>query len=895
MHELVTSREDEAHSDLLPPRELFQDLLEAAPDAMTVVNSEGFIRFVNAQTERLFGYKREELLGKPLETLVPHRFRELHLKQRRNFINNPKVRPMGIGLELFGLKADGSEIQVEISLSPLRTRSGLLIISAIRDVTQRKEIEKSLKETDERFRLLVEGVRDYAIIMLDPQGHVMSWNEGAKRLQGYRADEILGKHISAFYTPEDVKEGKPFQHLETARKKGVCESEFRRVRKDGSVFWGHSVLRALKDGAGNLEGFSKITKDISERIRQQEEIKSLSKFPLERRAPVLRVTLDGIILYANPASEALFETWKSKERLPESLRSLLPQVLRSGAPKDTEFLLLDGRTYLLDIVPIVDEGYLNIYAADVTRRVQAENALSALNKDLEERIEERTKELNRANLNFKELVEHIREVFYLFDPKEKRFRYLSPVFEEIWSRSPQSVFDDSTLFYSAIHPEDRAKVEAAVDRQTKGENTIEEYRLLRADGSTVWILDHSFPILTENGEVQQVAGIAEDITDRKQAEMRLLESEGRFRVMADSSPVLLWVSGKDSLCDFFNQQWLEFTGKTMQEEVGVGWAEGVHPEDLQNALDVYMRAFNGRKPFEMVYRLRRWDGEYRWLLDHGVPRFGAGGVFEGFIGSCIDITDRKNTEDELKKMAERLTRSNEELERYAYIASHDLQEPIRTIINFTQLLSRRHGSELSVEAREYMGFILSNGNRMTQLIRDLLSYARVDKRVEKFREVDAFEVLKAVQDDLKGLIAESKALIIAGSLPRVLGDKVRLHQVFLNLLANALKFRKSEPPVIHISAERDGEYWKFAVQDNGIGIDMANAERLFQAFNRLHTRSEYPGSGIGLAVCKKMIDLHKGRIWVESEVEKGTTFYFTLLASSPSEDKCAEVRHAGHP
>jgi PAS domain S-box-containing protein len=383
---------------------------------------------------------------------------------------------------------------------------------------------------------------------------------------------------------------------------------------------------------------------------------------------------------------------------------------------------------------------------------------------------------------------------------------------------------------------------------------------------------------TTHDEIGQLAAelnkMAEALTEQ-QTDLRL-HAEQFFNLTPD---MLCTVNASGRLLDL-NPAWEHTLGYTRDELKGYLLTNLIHPDDHEITTSALQRVTNdvvGR--FES--RFRHKDGHYCWLAWVVV----VSSQEQLLYAAARDVTERRSAEEKLREQTEELRRSNKELEQFAYVASHDLQEPLRLVTSYVQLLVRRYQGELDQDADEFIGFILEGANRMKSLLSDLLAYSKVGSDGKEFASVTLEETLKRAVDNLQPVIQDSRATVTHDPLPLVTGDDVQMVQLLQNLIENAIKFHGAELPRIHVGVRQMGERWLLFVRDNGIGIDPQFTERVFGIFQRLHITSQYPGTGIGLAICRKIVERHGGRIWVDSEPGKGATFYFTLQpaeAWSPS-------------
>jgi chemotaxis family two-component system sensor kinase Cph1 len=378
-----------------------------------------------------------------------------------------------------------------------------------------------------------------------------------------------------------------------------------------------------------------------------------------------------------------------------------------------------------------------------------------------------------------------------------------------------------------------------------------------------------------DGSAQCLSAIT-DITDLKLAEENLSNSERRLRALVEKSGefiTVMAVTGNITYCSLGANNTLEYAA---EELVGRNAFEFVHPADLSDVRESLARCANKPGNIEQAeFRVRTKGGFWRWLLAVATNLLHDPAV-GGIVVNSRDITERKQAEIELHELTDELKRSNAELEQFAYSASHDMKEPLRTIAGFLKLLEKKYRGKLDAKADEYIEFTIESVNRLDMLLKDLIELSQLGTKARKFKPVNASAALEQAILNLRAAIAESRAKITHDHLPTVPGNESQITRLFQNLISNAIKFRDRTKPEIHVSAaEKDGQ-WVFSVRDNGIGIDPNFSERIFRVFQRLHTKEEYEGTGMGLAMCKKIVELHGGRIWVESELGKGSTFYFTL-------------------
>jgi PAS domain S-box-containing protein len=486
--------------------------------------------------------------------------------------------------------------------------------------------------------------------------------------------------------------------------------------------------------------------------------------------------------------------------------------------------------------------------------------------------------LRKSEEEYRYLVEYAPTGIFEIDYSGPRFRRVNDAMCRIlgYTREELLAMDPAAL----LDEESRERLRERVRKVAAGEpiDAAVSFRLFARDGREIWAALNVKPLYT-GGRMDGALVVAHDVTERKRIEevLRASLEQLAFGQRAARSGFWDWAQPPNGLLTW-SPEFYELFGLDPSAPPSLDlWLATIHPEDRKAAMEKVVASIRERTWLVNEYRILLPAGTERWIGAYGDTTYDTDGRPLRTAGICFDITERKRAEAVLHRYADELERSNEELQRFAYVASHDLQEPLRSIVSFSQLLERRYKGRLDADADDYIAFIVEGGVRMRNLIRDLLQFSRLETQARNPVPADAG---RAVTDALElhaGQLAELGGSVTVGQLPTVLADPAQLEQVFVNLVGNAIKYRQPDTaPEIAISARRTDGWWEFAVADNSIGIEAEYFDRIFEMFRRLHTHDKYEGTGIGLAVVKRIVERHGGRIWVESTPGVGSTFFFTL-------------------
>lgn len=557
-----------------------------------------------------------------------------------------------------------------------------------------------------------------------------------------------------------------------------------------------------------------------------------------------------------------FTTWEQlihpdeRERVMRDLQQFLNQP--------TEYFINEFR------MRHKDGTYLWIYnrAAAVVDEAGKVTRMFGTHTDITKR-----KQAELSLIIFRQAVESTSDAVGISDSHGKHF-YQNTAFSNLFNYSIEEMNQE---LGGKILYDDQAVGEAVINQIMEGGSWQGEVFASSKDGRKIPISLRADAIRDVDGKIIGLVVIHTDITERKNIEQALKETRDYLEKLLDnaSAPIIVW--DPEFMITKFNHAFEQLTGYAVGEVIGKK-LEFLFPENSKTvSLAIINKATYETNMESIEIPILRKDGVIRTVLWNSANLYSNGDdQVIATIAQGQDITERIVAEQNLVKVNQELERSNSELERFAYVASHDLQEPLRMVTSYLQLLERRYKSQLDEDAIEFINFAVDGSNRMKILINDLLEYSRVGTRGKEFEPTDCNEVLERVLTNLQVTIEESKAQVKVDQLPVILADEGQIEQLFQNLIGNAIKFHGNQPPTVQVSVNGNSKDWIFSVKDNGIGIDPEFFDRIFVIFQRLHNREMYPGTGIGLAISKRIVERHNGEIWVESARGYGSTFYFSI-------------------
>jgi PAS domain S-box-containing protein len=753
-------------------------------------------------------------------------------------------------------------------------------IGACTDIHDHKLAEEALRRSEKRFRVALEN-SPVTVFECDADlRYTWVYNPrfgtGSEELLGKRDDEIA---------PPDVAE-KMLDYKRQALALGHSGRFNLHVSHDGQHYYYDIVTEPLHDLAGTVVGLTVASIDVTPQRRVEEAL----RISEERLEMAVRAAGIGIFDWRFPEDHVI---WTEQEErlfglapgtfggttrawagyvLPEDLPEVQRQLQEHLDRRDPE-LPMQYRIQRADGSIRWIEGVGKfIYAEDGTplRAV-------GINMDITER-KLADQALRQSESRFRRLFESDL-VGIIFSDREGVITDANNAFLALLGYGREDLAA-RTLCWKDLTPPEYADLDAEAMREMmeKGGAVPYEKEFFRKDGSRVAILIGT-SLLKERTPATAV-GFVLDISERKAAQEQLHLSEERFRLVAEATNEGIWDWDIRADQVWRNEGYYKLFGyQPGQTNANLeSWEQRLHPEDAARVRRGVEEALHGNKGnWADEYRIQKIDGSYAYVMDRAyILRDGQGRPVR-MIGSKIDLTALKETQLALEQQAIELKQSNADLEQFAYISSHDLQEPLNTAASFAKLLKRRYESRLDGDANDFIDFVVDATDRMKKIIRSLLEYSRVSSVGKEAHAVPLENVLGEVRKNLQPRLEETGADLQIGPMPTVRANETQLLQLFQNLVGNALKFRSTVPPLITVQAEEEPGQWLFRIADNGIGMDMKYAEeKIFQVFQRLHSREEYEGTGIGLAICKKIVERHGGTIWAESQLGKGSVFYFTL-------------------
>ncbi|UKO96251.1 PAS domain S-box protein [Nostoc sp. UHCC 0870] len=869
----VTARK-QAESKLREIQARLQAILDNSPAVIYLIDTQNRFVLVNHQYEKLFHTTQDEIVGKSIYDVWPRHVADGFA------VNNHLVIAGGNPIEVEEIVPQEDGLYTYISVKfPLKDSNGVsyAVCGISTDITDRKRAEEELRQSEEYFRLLVESIKDYAIYMLDPQGQVMSWNSGAECITGYQTPEIVGRHFSCFFPPEEIAQDIPQQQLEMAAAQGRCECESIFVRKDGSNFWANCILTALRDASGNLRGFSKVTRDITDRKLAEESLLRFQKAIESTSDAVVITDVRGVSIYVNPAFVGLYGynleqleaaggTWVISQQ-PQDSQQILTAIHRGQSWRgEVTMRSRTGQILQVDLrIDAIKDTKGKIFGTvcihtDITKRQQVEEGL---------RLRDRAIAASSNGII-------IADASIPNGP----IIYVNPAFERITGYSYEEVIGQNfRLFHSAeINQPGLQELNAAMQTGKAGTVILRDYR---KDGSLFWSELNISPVYDHTDKLTHYIGIQTDITERQQAETALLISQQRLQYLLTSSPAIIYAckTSGDFGALFISENVSTLLGYEAAQitEDSSFWISRIHPEDIPQVVANLANVLQ-QGHYKLEYRFLHQDGTYRWLYDKGkVVRDDIGNPVE-LVGYRADITDRKQLEEELKVGLEKEKELSELKSRFVSMTSHEFRTPLSIILSSSELLEHYHHKLTPEKQLTHLNRIQTAVKRMTEMLDDVLIIGKAEAGKLEFvpQSFDLVAYCRHLVEETQVHFSNYQIDFTSEkeSIECCMDDKLLGH-ILSNLLSNAIKYSPANSHIKFMLKTLNGQAI-FEIQDEGIGIPPEDIPHLFESFHRASNVGNILGTGLGLAIVKKCVDIYKGEIFVKSILGVGTVFTVNL-------------------
>ncbi len=891
--------------------ERFKKFFDLGLIGMAITSPEkGWIK-VNKKLCQIFGYPKKELLKKTWIEITHPDDLDKDIEQFNRVL---KGDIDGYAIEKRFIKKDGKIIHANISVKCIRKNDGSVdyFTALIDDISVKKKYQEDLIESEEKFQKAFYNYPGAVVIITLSDGRFINVNKSFLRLFKYKKSEVIGRtstELDLFVDKSDrgriavmLGEIDSVRNIELILRTKKGEKKHCNFSADIIDINGQKSLIAVAQDITDLKMAEVIIQTKSaflDSVIEQSPFAtwiSDSKGVLQRANPALKKFLniedeqivgkynilhDPIVKRQGllPKIRSVFEEGKSVSFTCDWDGNDMPTLNLKGSNKvsieATMFPIFNPDGEMTNVV---------LNWIDITKRRKAEEALLKAKSELEDKVKERTEsfikkneELLRSEQKYKYLIEGMLDGYGRTDMQGTMVDF-NPAFAKMIGYTKKEI---TKLTFQDITPEKWHDMETdIINNQVikRGFSDIYEKEYKKKNGDIIPVELRAYLLKDEKGENEGFWGIIRDVSARKQIENALRESKDylELSLKAVRAGTLVYDIASSRL--EWDDRSLEIFGisRTEFNDDYDSWASLVHPEDIEYVENEFGRQLKEEPFVDIRYKVRQPDGNLRYINAVANIIKNEKGEPVKLAGLHFDETEKVMADEKLKLTLNELERSNAELQQFAYVASHDLQEPLRMVSSFIQLLQKRYEGQLDKDADEFIGYAVDGVSRMKKLINDLLSFSRVRTKGKPFKKIKLSSLVETVVKSLTLLIESNNAKIEINRLPTINVDESQFMQLFQNLIVNAIKFRSEKDPVIIISAKLVKREWQFSVEDNGIGIETQYHDKVFQIFQRLQSGEKIAGSGIGLSICKRIVERHNGRMWVESEPGYGSTFYFKI-------------------